>query len=176
MQDQESINQQIRRRDVELLVTQLMVNEEATIKLILDRLYATGTINFINHKVKFKPVNHGLKTVAHWATPVGRYFGYRWLVKKTPRLITGWLFSKVAFKVPPIPPTVTVQTVAPAPEVLIGSQQRQIRALRRQLRLTSGAALVAAMSLGGVLMWQNVDWIGTSSGIEAPPPQSQQQP
>ena len=61
MGQQEYEKEQICRRDVQLLLTQMMKDEEATVKLIIERLLATGSVNFINQKVRITPVNRGLK-------------------------------------------------------------------------------------------------------------------
>jgi hypothetical protein len=151
VQDHE-FEQQLRRQDVQLLVTQLMKNEETTIKLILERLYDTATVNWIDQKVQFPFARGGLKFAARCAKPAGRYFGYRWLVKKTPRLITGWLFRQVAFK-PKQAKSETVEVKA-IPEQLFIHQQQQINQLQNRLRLTSGIAVISIVSVGGLLWMQ----------------------
>lgn len=152
MQNKE-VEQKLRRQDVQLLMTQLLKNEETTIKLILERLYDTGTGNWIDQKVRFRPAQGGLKFVARCAKPAGRYFGYRWLVEKTPRLITGWLFKQVAFKPKkPKPEAVEVKAV---PQALLLNQQQQINQLQKRLRLTSGVAVLSIVSVGGLLFMQS---------------------
>ncbi len=170
MQQQEYEKQLICRQDVKLLVTQMMKDEEATIKLIIERLLEAGSINWINQKVRFTPINRGLKKIAHCANPMGQVLGYRWLVKKTPRLITNWLFSKVSFKKAPpkVQETVTV-TARPMPHALLESQQQEIKQLKARLRLTSGAACIMIASLGSLLIWQNADLlVGISQAQNTP--------
>ena len=160
---EEQAREQLRRQEVEILVTQLMKNEEATIKLLIDRLLETGATNFINRKVGFRPANRGLKACIGLAKPMGRWYGYRWLCNKTPRMITKWLFSKVAFNPPKPkvaavtpPKTIPVQG-SPIPENLpqVDYYQRQIRQLQSQVRVVSGIALFLGSALGGVVIWQN---------------------
>lgn len=165
MQDRD-FDEQLKRQDVQLLLTQLMKNEETTIKLILERLYDVATGNFIDQKVRFRPARPGLKFVAHCVRPAGRYFGYKWLVKKTPRLITGWLFRQVAVKFQkPKPPK--VETVQPVPQALLMNQQKRINQLQTRLRLTSGIAALAVVSMGGLLLAQNAEILTRSTS--APP-------
>ncbi|MEM9137994.1 MAG: hypothetical protein AAGB01_11700, partial [Cyanobacteria bacterium P01_F01_bin.42] len=97
VQDKE-LQERLKRQDVQLLLTQLLKNEEAMVKLILERLYDTGTGNWIDRQVRFRPVKPGLRLAARCAKPAGRYLGYKWMVKNTPKLITRWLFSQVAFR------------------------------------------------------------------------------
>ena len=155
MQDKE-LEQRLKKQDIQLLVTQLMRNEETVIKLIIDRLYETGSENWIDQKVRFRLANRGLKTVAKVAKPAGRYFGYRWLVKKTPKMIAGWLMRQVAFKPKKKPETVKVEAV---PQSILLNQQQQINKLQTRLRLTSGLAVVSVISIGGLLFVQNSDLI-----------------
>ena len=154
VQDKE-FQERLKRQDVQLLVTQLMKNEETTIKLILERLYDTATVNWIDQKVRFRTVRPGLKLAARCVKPAGRYFGYKWLVKKTPRLITGWLFRQVAFK--PKKQKLTPVQVQPIPQELLANQQQQINQLQQRLKLTSSVAAVSILSMGGLLLAQNVE-------------------
>lgn len=172
MQDHE-FEQQLRRQDVQLLVTQLMKNEETTIKLILERLYDTATVNWIDQKVQFRFARGGLKLAARCAKPAGRYFGYRWLVKKTPRLITGWLFRQVAFK--PKPAKSETVEVKAVPEQLLIHQQQQINQLQKRLRLTSGIAVISIVSVGGLLLMQGAA-VFTQSPQTTPVSQNQMWP
>ena len=151
---EKDLQEQLKRQDVQLLITQLMKNEETTIKLILERLYDTATGNWIEQKVRWRQVKPGLKFAARCAKPAGRYFGYNWLVKKTPRLITGWLFRQVAFK-PKQPKPAPVQ-VQPIPQELLANQQKQINQLQRRVKLTSSVAAVSIISMGGLLLVQSV--------------------
>lgn len=147
MQDKE-LEQRLKKQDIQLLVTQLMRNEETVIKLIIDRLYDTGSDNWIDQKVRFRLANRSLKAVAKVGKPAGRYFGYRWLVKKTPRMISGWLMRQVSFKPKKKKPkAVKVEAV---PQSILLNQQKQINQLQTRLRLTSGLAVVSIISAGGL--------------------------
>jgi hypothetical protein len=178
---EEQAREQLRRQEVQILVTQLMKNEEATIKLLIDRLLETGATNFINRKVTFGPASRGLKACIGMAKPIGRWYGYRWLCNKTPRMITKWLFSKVAFNPPQpkptpssAPKTIPVQgNTVPENLPQVDYYQRQIRQLQAQVRVISGVAVFLGSTLGGVVLWQNsAVFFGTS---DPQPPQIEAQ-
>ena len=170
VQDKE-LEQQLKKQDIQLLVTQLMRNEETLIKLIIDRLYDAGSENWIDKKIQFRLANRGLKTAARVAKPAGRYFGYRWLVKKTPRMIAGWLMRQVSFKPKK---KKAPQQVKPVPQSILLSQQKQINKLQTRLRLTSGLAVVSVISVGGLLVMQNSSVLTQQAPTE-PRPISQTQ-
>ncbi|MGA1622049.1 MAG: hypothetical protein ACO36E_04885 [Synechocystis sp.] len=87
-----------RLHDVELLLQDMFIREETTVKLIFDSLYDVGAINIINKKVAFPPLNRFLKTVVKFPKPIAKVFLFRWFVANCPKLLTDWLHSKVRFK------------------------------------------------------------------------------
>ena len=112
-----------RMRDVLVLLQHLAESEETTIKLIMGCLYDVGSVNFINQKFRFKPLNRLMKLIAGLAKPLVKILGLRWFRKKCPPLIVNWLRSKVSFKgldqkpaSPPPPKPVEVQTAPPPPQ------------------------------------------------------------
>jgi hypothetical protein len=86
-----------RIQEVLILLTGLIAREEATIKLIIDRLYDIGYFNLINKKVRFRPINSIAKFIAKRSKPVAKVFAWRWFVKNCPQLIANWLYIKVKF-------------------------------------------------------------------------------
>jgi hypothetical protein len=87
-----------RIQEILILLTGLMAREEATIKLIIDRLYDIGYFNLINKKVRLRPLNAIAKFVARRSKPVAKIFAWRWFIKNCPQLIAQWLYRKVKFQ------------------------------------------------------------------------------
>lgn len=85
-----------RMRDVQLLVQNLVLQEETTIKLIIDCLYDVGSVNLLNTKVSWGPANRLVKLAARTSKPVFRIVAWRWFKGNCPALITNWLASKVS--------------------------------------------------------------------------------
>jgi hypothetical protein len=87
-----------RMRDVLVLLEQLIEREEITLKLIIDRLYDVGSVNYINKKFSSKPHKRRLmKSFAKVVKPIAKNYGLWWVKKNCPRLVTNWLQSKVRF-------------------------------------------------------------------------------
>lgn len=84
-----------RMRDVQVLLQNLTLQEEITIKLIIDCLYDVGSVNILNSKLTWKPANRVVKLVARTSKPVFRAIAWRWFKGNCPELITNWLASKV---------------------------------------------------------------------------------
>ena len=87
-----------RMEDVCLILENLFEREEATVKLVLDRLYDVGSINLINQKVGFRPMNKLLRIIATMSKPAAKRVGLWWFKKNCPKLITDWLESLVVFE------------------------------------------------------------------------------
>ncbi len=87
-------------KDVELLLESMFKREEATLQLILDRLYDIGSNNLINCRVKPRRLNRLMKWIARLTKPAFHYFAVRWSQKNCPKLITDWLYSQVQFSQP----------------------------------------------------------------------------
>lgn len=97
----EERKKQERMRDVLLLLEQLVEREEITLKMIIDCLYDVGTINFLNTKIRNRPLNRFLKTVVKLPKPLAKKLALGWLKKNLPSLVANWLEGKVAFKAVP---------------------------------------------------------------------------
>lgn len=82
--------------EVSLLLENLFLAEEQTIKQILDRLYDIGSVNIIDHKVSLRPLRRFSKAIAPGAKPIFRVVAFIWFRKNCPDLITTWLYKKVA--------------------------------------------------------------------------------
>jgi hypothetical protein len=87
-----------RIQEVLILLTSLVGREEATIKLIIDCLYDIGSVNLINKKVRFRPVNAVARFIAKRSKPVAKVFAWKWFCKNCPQLIAQWLYRKVKFQ------------------------------------------------------------------------------
>ena len=100
----EERKKQERMRDVLLLLEQLVEREEITLKLIIDCLYDVGTINFLNTKIRNRPLNRFLKTIIKLPKPLAKKLALGWVKKNVPSLVANWLEGKVAFKAVPKKP------------------------------------------------------------------------
>ena len=87
-----------RLHDIELLLQDMFVREETTVKLIFDSLYDIGAINIINKKISFPPLKRFLKAVVKLPKPIAKLVLFRWFVANCPKLLTNWLNNKVKFK------------------------------------------------------------------------------
>ncbi len=85
------------KKNVMLLVENLMEREEATFKMIIDCLYDVGSLNLINQKVAVRPLNRVMRLIARLSKPSFRAIAFYWVKKNTPELITDWLLGKVRF-------------------------------------------------------------------------------
>lgn len=88
-------------KDVELLLENMFQREEATLQLVLDRLYDIGSNNLINCRVKPRRLNRLMKWIARLTKPAFHYLAVRWSKKNCPKLIADWLYSQVQFPKPP---------------------------------------------------------------------------
>ena len=94
---EEKLFQQQRIRDIYLLLENLTLKEETTIKLIIDCLYDVGIINLINKKIHNRPLNKLAKFIAHTPKPIFKIIAWRWVRKNLSRKVTNWLHHKVKF-------------------------------------------------------------------------------
>ncbi|MBT9312162.1 hypothetical protein [Leptothoe kymatousa] len=89
-------------KDVELLLENMFKREEATLKLVVDRLYDIGSNNLINQRVKPHRLNRLMKWIARLTKPMFHHMAVRWSKKNCPKLITDWLYSQVQFPQSPM--------------------------------------------------------------------------
>ena len=88
-------------KDVEILLENMFQREEATLRLVVDRLYDIGSNNFINDRVKPRRLNRLMKWIARLSKPAFHRMAVRWSKKNCPKLIAEWLYSLVQFPKPP---------------------------------------------------------------------------
>ena len=138
-------------RDVLLLVTHLAKSEEVTVKLIFDRLYDVASVNLINQKIPYRPLNPIVKSIAKVSEPAVRIFAWLWFQKNFPRLITNWLYVKVSFANLNRKPQ---QLVSIVPEIqsysLTGVEKdsiEEIKRLRSEVRYLAGISVGALAAL-----------------------------
>lgn len=87
-----------RLQDVQLLLENLFLREEATLKIIVDCLYDVGSVNLINQKCQLRPLNRLMKWIAKLTKPSFHFFAVRWTKQNAPKLIADWLHSQVTFR------------------------------------------------------------------------------
>lgn len=90
--------QEEKLRDIYLLLENLALNEEATIKLIIDCLYDIGIINLINKKIPNRSMNKLAKFLSGTPKPLVKIIAWRWVKKNLPSKVSNWLYNKVKFK------------------------------------------------------------------------------
>ncbi|MBL1208915.1 MAG: hypothetical protein FWJ34_04055 [Geminocystis sp. GBBB08] len=95
---EEKAFQQERLRDIYLLLENLTLQEEATIKLIIDGLYDIGIINLINKKITNRSMNKLAKFLSRTPKPLVKIIAWQWVKKNLPSKVTNWLNNKVKFK------------------------------------------------------------------------------
>jgi hypothetical protein len=147
-----------RMQDVRLLLQNLANSEEATIKLIIDCLYDIGSVNLINRKLRFRPLNRTIKSIAKMSKPVFRILAWHWFKNNCPQLITNWLELKIAFEDPTnIPEEIAVETseVKPYSQLEVDNMNREIKYLRSQVRWLAGLSVAALSALGVTLTTLN---------------------
>lgn len=140
-----------RMQDVNLLLQNLANSEEATIKLIIDCLYDIGSVNLINRRLRFRPLNRTIKLIARVSKPVFRVIAWHWFQKNCPQLIADWLETKIAFEDPTnLPQEIAVETspANPYSQLEVDRMNREINYLRQQVRLLAGVCIVALSALG----------------------------
>jgi hypothetical protein len=151
-----------RMHNVLLLIQNLANSEEATVKLIIDCLYDVGSVNLINKKFRFGPLNKMMILIARMSKPVFRVFAWHWFKNNCPRLIATWLELKLSFEYPiarPEPITLKSSEIQPYLPSEVDSLSRQVKSLRRQVRWLAGISLVALSASGVAFAWvnQNLD-------------------
>ncbi|MBD2344994.1 hypothetical protein [Anabaena subtropica] len=140
-----------RMRDVRLLLQNLFESEAPTIKLILDCLYDVGSVNIINQKFRYRPLNRVIKSIARMSKPVFRIFAWRWFKNNCSQLAANWLYSQVAFEVSITrPPEIAVEVseIQQPQQLQAENLSREVKYLRHQVRLLTGITIVALSALG----------------------------
>lgn len=173
-----------RIHDILLMLDHLVRHEEVTIKFILNNLYDIGSVNLIDERVRFVPLNNTMRLIAVFSKPIFRIIALRWFKKNGPELITNWLRRKVSFKaasspppegVPPASPS-TVTVIPPPTPMFPAEQARELRHLRAQVRLLSGISVGAIIALGGMIVWLGYSQRFASLQSPLPPLQVTGQP
>ncbi|MDJ0723689.1 MAG: hypothetical protein QNJ38_01095 [Prochloraceae cyanobacterium] len=87
-----------RMEEVHLLLENLAKREEVAIKMIVERLYDVGKLNFIDKKVRSPRLNKFLKKLLSLPKPLAVRVAFFWFTRNCPRLIVDWLEGKLKFK------------------------------------------------------------------------------
>lgn len=85
------------KKNIRLLVENMIEREEATFKMIIDCLYDVGSVNLINKKFGIRPLNKVMRLIAKLSKPGFKAIAFYWVRKNTPELIANWLLGKVKF-------------------------------------------------------------------------------
>lgn len=147
-----------RVQEVNLLLTNLFEREQQTIKAIIGCLYDVGTVNLINQRVGIRPLRPLVRPLFRASKPLLIPFGYRWVSRKCPALVTRWLQRKVkavTSKRPPVaplqPPPVSTTDAKQIEAVQPLLYQGEIRRLRSQVRWTTAALAGVSVTLAVTL-------------------------
>ncbi|NWF60160.1 MAG: hypothetical protein HXY43_13045 [Fischerella sp.] len=142
--------------EVLLIIENLAYREEATVKLIFDRLYDIGSINLINQNFRSRAVKKVLKLIARMSKPAFRIFAWHWFKKNSPQLITNWLRQQVSFK-NQVTPTSKVIIERQVPQLNSFSelehQNKEIQFLRSQVKILATILIGVVAFFGGSLIW-----------------------
>lgn len=156
-------------RDVLVLMENLIHQEEATVKLVMDCLYDVGTVNLINEKFRSRTFNKTLKLVSRASKPAFKVIAWRVVKKKSPELITNWLGKKVGFeKAKPqleqaklvAQSKSTTKAIAPqnaSANILPPAQyqMQEVKYLRSQVKMLVRGIIVTIAALGGGFFYMN---------------------
>lgn len=91
---QEKRFQEQRMKDLLLLIENLALKEEATIKLIIECLYDVGMINLINKKIKHPSANKIVKRFVSLPKPMAKIVAWSWVKKNLSIRLANWLARK----------------------------------------------------------------------------------
>jgi hypothetical protein len=142
--------------EVLLIIENLAYTEEATVKLIFDRLYDIGSINLINQNFRSRAVKKVLKLIARMSKPAFRIFAWHWFKKNSPQLITNWLRQQVSFK-NQVTPTSKVIIERQVPQLNSFSelehQNKEIQFLPSQVKILATILIGVVAFFGGSLIW-----------------------
>ncbi|MGK7954894.1 MAG: hypothetical protein AB4063_06470, partial [Crocosphaera sp.] len=89
------------KKNLMLLLENLMEREAATFKMIIDCLYEVGSLNLINKKVSLGLLRSLIKFIVKLAKTIFRSIAFYWVINNTPELITNWLLSKIMISAKP---------------------------------------------------------------------------
>ena len=147
-----------RLHDVYLLLEHLFEREEVTVKLLLDCLYDTGSVNLINTKFKSRFANGTMKSVARLSKPAFRVVAWHWFKSNCPQILTDWLRGKITFQSASPPKKAPPKSPSPEPKMDAPAAQNaqltsEIRQLRSQVSLLTGLLIGAIAVFGGGLFW-----------------------
>lgn len=152
--------------DVQLVLHNLFEREKATIKQIVGYLYDVGSVNVIDQRVPCRLLNQPAQAIARYSKPVAKVAAWYWFIRNCPQLLTRWLHYQVRFE--PLAPTAATAVVTseelPAtadlptakelsPVQVIEPYTTEIKKLRGQVRLLTGALVGTAAILGSAVLW-----------------------
>ncbi|MEM8807524.1 MAG: hypothetical protein AAGF01_16010 [Cyanobacteria bacterium P01_G01_bin.38] len=146
LQDEQTDVEQM--HDVLLLLENLALREETTVKLILGCLYDIGAQTLVDQKVHYRPANRLASWVVQSTKPVALVLGLRWFKRNAPKAISDWLYSQVSSSrsLPSEPPVPTVPS-----EHLLESHFTELQRLRARVRWLSGLSIGMIVMLIGVV-------------------------
>lgn len=161
--------EQSRMTDVLLILENLFIREESTVKQVLDCLYDIGSVNLIDQRVQSRWLNRLAKWIAHFSKPVFQVIALRWIKRNCPRLVTHWLYTQVKFEPHQIArvveaaeeagdqPIPSPKPIPPAPTASVWSEldlyRQEVRQLHSRVKLLTSLLIGVTVTLGSGLAW-----------------------
>ncbi|BAQ64303.1 hypothetical protein [Geminocystis sp. NIES-3709] len=150
---QEKELEQIKLREILVLLDQLFRREEATAKAIVGCLYDIATINIINKYCSLWGINFTLKYLTRFPRPLAQSLGVKlYLQPQCPKLITDWLYTLVEFldqKTPIIEAEIIEQELLPT----LQKNKLEIESLHQKVKLLTGSLMATFTIFVGGFAW-----------------------
>lgn len=162
--------EQSRMTDVLLILENLFIREESTVKQVLDCLYDIGSVNLINQRIRSRWLNRPAQWMARLSKPVFRVIAVRWVKRNGPLLITRWLYTQVKFEPHQIARVVEAAEAAtdqlattplpvlqPAAPASVWNEldlyRQEVRQLHSRVKLLTSLLIGVTVTLGSGLAW-----------------------
>ncbi|MGI0481200.1 hypothetical protein ACN4EE_10445 [Geminocystis sp. CENA526] len=150
---QEKELEQIKLREILLLLDQLFRREEATAKGIVGCLYDIATINIINKYCPLWGINATLKYLTRFPRPMAQSLGVKlYLQPQCPKLITDWLYTLVEFsqeKIPVIEAEIMEKELLPT----LQKNKLEIKSLEQKVTFLTGSLVATFAIFIGSFAW-----------------------
>ncbi|WP_017294550.1 hypothetical protein [Geminocystis herdmanii] len=147
---EEKILEEVKLREILLLLDQLFRREEATAKGIVGCLYDIAMINIINKYCPLWGINSTLKYLTRFPRPLAQSLGVKlYLQPQCPKLITDWLYTLVEFpeqKTPILEAQVVERELLPT----LQKNKLEIQSLQQKVQFLTGSLVATfAIFIGG---------------------------
>ncbi|BAQ60881.1 hypothetical protein GM3708_1287 [Geminocystis sp. NIES-3708] len=151
--EEEKTLEQIKLREILILLDQLFKREEVTAKAIVGCLYDIATINLINKYFPLWGINATLKYLSRFPRPIAQSLGVKlYLQPKCPQLITDWLYTLVEFSEKEI---LSLETNIIADELLpiLNKSKLEIKSLNKKVKILGGSLAATIIFFSGSFIW-----------------------